>query len=191
MASRSASMIRCMSSARPSTPSSATDLWVETTSSIPGRVVRTMPRTRGGVTGPARAVDRLVRIRSDSAREAQPLGSRAPPGKRRLAPAGVVLEHGTAVVVGAVHDRGPVVVDRVGAHHPHPGHRRRPQPTRCRATLAVANVFAFTQLTPRLCLTEALAVQHYFSNGQQRSFTVTPGHGSDGDHPPEDVAPLC
>ncbi len=41
MASRSASMMACMSSARPMTPSSATDLWAESTSSMPGRVVRT------------------------------------------------------------------------------------------------------------------------------------------------------
>jgi hypothetical protein len=62
VALRSASGMRCMSSARPMTPSSATDLWAAMTNSMPGRLVETSrspvvgslarPDRRGRRTGP-------------------------------------------------------------------------------------------------------------------------------------------
>ena len=51
----SASIIRCMSSARPMTPSSATLLWAEMTTSIPGRRVFTSRSPVLGLTSAARA----------------------------------------------------------------------------------------------------------------------------------------
>ena len=60
VASRSASKMACMSSARPITPSSATDLWAAITSSMPGRVAATRRAPVTGSPGPAGAVDGVV-----------------------------------------------------------------------------------------------------------------------------------
>ena len=79
VASDSASMIWCIASARPITPSSATLLWAEMTISMPGRRVVTSRSPVRGSLAPPGAEDRLVALRRHGARKAKVLaGPRHP-----------------------------------------------------------------------------------------------------------------
>ena len=116
-----------MSSARPMTPSSATDLWAAMTSSMPGRRVVHQPLAGRRVDGAARAEDGLVLGLGHGAHQAEGSGAGAAPHQRRLAPGGVVRQGLAGVVVGPVQHRVAVVGHRVRTHHPHPRHRAAPQ----------------------------------------------------------------
>ena len=112
-----------MSSARPITPSSATDLCAETTSSMPGRFVATSRSPVDRVAGPAGTEHVLVLLGGDLTGQAEAGRSPATPRKRRLAPLRVVGQRRARMVVAAVEHRRPVVLHRLGTHHPHPRHR--------------------------------------------------------------------
>ena len=84
------------------------------------------PVPGGRVTGPAGTEQSLVLVLGHGALEAQGIRSPAAPDQRRLAPGGVVGQRLTGMVVAPGQHGGAVVGDRVGAHHPHPRHRRQP-----------------------------------------------------------------
>ncbi len=81
------------------------------------------PLPGGGVTGPARAVEGGVLLVGHRALQAQQPGAGAAPQQRRLAPGGVVGQGLARVVVAPGQHGGSVVLDRIGSHDPHPGHR--------------------------------------------------------------------
>ena len=118
MASRLASMIVCMSSAEPMTPSTATDLWAAIDSSRPGRRVLTNRVRELRVQRAAQPVDGPVLGAAHRGGEAQFAGPAAAPGQRRLPARSEVVE---APTVGA-QDHGRVAVGRIVPHHCHPGH---------------------------------------------------------------------
>ena len=121
-----------MSSARPITPSSATDLPGLTTSSMPGPQAGDEALAAVGVAWPAGAEERPPVGQVDFAVQAEQGRARATPRHRRLAPGGVVVEGvGHRVVAPAGH--GVLVVgDRVGPHHPHPSQPPHRLPVNCR-----------------------------------------------------------
>src|SRR5437016_269757 len=101
-------MMRCMSSARLMTPSSATDFWAEITSSRPGRRVY-QPLARRRVAGTTDAEQSLVLLVGAGADQAERMRAVSAPPKRRLAP-GAVVGKGLAGVVVALGEHGPAVV---------------------------------------------------------------------------------
>ncbi len=122
MAAVSASKMACMSSARPMTPSSATDFPGLTTSSMPGPHAGHQALPAPGVVGAAGAEQRPPVGHVHFTFEAEEGRTRATPGHRRLTPGRVIVECvGHRVVAPAGH--GVLVVgDGVGPHHPHPRH---------------------------------------------------------------------
>ncbi len=75
-----------------------------------------------GVTGSAASENRFVGGVVDGAGEAKSLGETAAPLEWGLAATAVVGEGAAREVVGATQHRPTVVLDRVDAHHPEPGH---------------------------------------------------------------------
>ena len=84
--------------------------------------------------GTAWAVDRLVGLRRHRPGQAERHRPRAAPDERGLAPRGVVLERHARIVVGALEHRCPVVLHRLGPHHPHPRHGQSPPSVRVPAS---------------------------------------------------------
>ncbi len=122
MAAVSASKMTCISSARPMTPSSATDFPGLTTSSMPGRMQATRRSPPPGWWGPPGPNSAAPVGHVHFTFEPEQGRTGPAPGHGRLTPRGVIVEGvGHRVVAPAGH--GVLVVgDRVSPHHPHPRH---------------------------------------------------------------------
>ena len=111
-----------MSSARPTTPSSDSDLWAETTSSNPGRLVRTSWWPVSGSRNPPGPNANRYASGVTSPSQAEAGGAGATPAQRGLAPRPVVVQGLAGMIVLAAQDRRLVVGDLVDAHRPEPRH---------------------------------------------------------------------
>jgi hypothetical protein len=86
----------------------------------PLRRYQTFPGT--WMAGTTRPVDRLVILRGHSTFQTEDFCAGASPGEWCLTPRGVIGQRPARIIVTAFQHRGPVVLDRLPAHHPHPGH---------------------------------------------------------------------
>ena len=120
MASRSASKIACMSSARPITPSSATDLCGRDDQLHAGPQAVHQPLGALWVACAANTEDRPPLLDANFSIETERGGAGPAPQNGRFSPGGVVLERVGYWVVTAFEDGVLVVADRLGAHHAHP-----------------------------------------------------------------------